>query len=301
MTDNVEIVFRSNSKAECSDRALVLQSVDIPNALLADDTGFAVAVPSEHAEKAKFELWEYEEENRQPAAAPVKLAPDYQRSLYGVYGYIAVVLAVGWMSGQSSFGLDWYGAGRVDGTYIRDGEWWRAITALTLHGGLKHLLGNLVFGLFFGLLAGGLVGPGAAWLGAVIAGAAGNLLNTYFLDATHRSIGASTAVFAMLGILTGFVWRSRLMAQDRWAWRFGPIVGGLALLAFTGTGEPGSNTDVGAHLTGFACGFLCGMVLCRFGNLINRPLLQRQLGFLAVGIVAVCWAIGFDTWNSRVM
>ena len=51
------------------------------------------------------------------------------------------------------------------------------------------------------------------------------------------------------------------MAQDRWSTRFGPIVGGLALLMFTGTG--GQNTDVGAHLLGFVCGFAAGMLLIR--------------------------------------
>ncbi len=40
------------------------------------------------------------------------------------------------------------------------------------------------------------------------------------------------------GLVAGFVWHGRLMAQDRWSYRYGPVVGGLALLMFTGTGGP---------------------------------------------------------------
>ena len=111
----------------------------------------------------------------------------------------------------------------------------------------------MVFGAFFGILAGGLIGPGIAWLAILVAAAFANTLNAFLLDEGHRAIGASTAVFAALGLVSGFVWRSKLMAQEKWAWRLGPIVGGIALLAYTGTGGP--NTDVGAHLAGFVCGF----------------------------------------------
>ena len=41
-----------------------------------------------------------------------------------------------------------------------DGEWWRAVTALTLHGGLSHIAGNLVFGVMFAVLASHSLGVG---------------------------------------------------------------------------------------------------------------------------------------------
>ena len=75
-----------------------------------------------------------------------------------------------------------------------------------------------------------MLGPGVAWLAVLLAAALGNTANTLLLDSTHRSIGASTAVFATLGILAGYVWRGQLMAQDRWSTRYGPIIGGLARL-----------------------------------------------------------------------
>ena len=169
------------------------------------------------------------------------------------------------------------------------------MTALTLHGGIKHILGNLVFGTLFGIFLGGLVGPGIAWFAIVVAGALGNTVNVYLLESAHRAIGASTAVFAALGIVSGFVWRAKLMAQDRWAWRLGPIVGGIALLAYTGTGD--ANTDVGAHLAGFVCGFAVGMVLTNWANVRHSLAMQSVGGALALGIVATAWLIALLSWN----
>ena len=114
------------------------------------------------------------------------------------------------------------------------------------------------------------------WLTIVVSAALANVLNALLLDVSHRSIGASTAVFAALGLAAGFVWRGRLMAQDRWPYRWGPIVGGVALLAFTGTGS--ENTDVGAHLAGFVCGLLAGVSLVRAASVLTNRVLQRAAG-----------------------
>ena len=194
------------NRQECSDKALVLHSLSIPyNILSHGDEHYALVVPASYAERARFEIWEYDQENQPAKRLTTTIKPDYERAIPGVIAYILVVVAVGWASGASAFASDWLAAGRIDGSLIREGEWWRVFTALTLHGSLKHLLGNIVFGSLFGILAGGLVGPGIAWLGIVLAAAVANTLNVFLLDATHRSIGASTAVFAALGMLSGFV------------------------------------------------------------------------------------------------
>ena len=130
---------------------------------------------------------------------------------------------------------------------------------------------------------------GVTWLAVIIAAALGNTANTLLLDSTHRSIGASTAVFATLGILAGYVWRGQLMAQDRWSTRFGPIIGGLALLMFTGTGD--ENTDIGAHLLGFVCGFATGMLLTIIGKMPAPARIQKVAGSVALGLIYVSWLI----------
>jgi rhomboid protease GluP len=272
---------------------LVLQAVAIPHRIVTSSDGqFMLAVPAAVAEKAKHEIWEYEQENQASKGKRNVIAPNYEKSVPGVIGYLIVVVLVAWLAETAALGRDWFAAGRIDGVLLRNGEWWRAVTALTLHSDLKHILGNMVFGAFFGILAGGLIGPGIAWLAILVSAALANTLNVFLLDEGHRAIGASTAVFAALGLVSGFVWRSKLMAQEKWAWRLGPIVGGLALLAYTGTGGP--NTDVGAHLAGFVCGFGSGMLVTRLSDASNDKRLQLVSGLLALGIVFVAWTNAFQ-------
>ncbi|HEX2139184.1 MAG TPA: rhomboid family intramembrane serine protease [Woeseiaceae bacterium] len=285
------LVFDSVDPRAASDRALVLHSLDIPCEVVRVEGRTALAVPAEFAERARFEIWQYDQENRQPRPRPRVTVHEYHNGLPGVFVYVLILCVAGWLAGRSAFGLDWLGRGRVDGELIRAGEWWRTLTAMTLHGGVGHLLGNIGFGALFGGLAGRLVGSGIAWLGIVLAGAAGNALNTLLLESAHRSLGASTAVFAALGLLAGFVWRARLMAQDRWPYRLGPIVGGIALLAYTGTGD--AETDIGAHLSGFACGFVAGGVLTFLAEHLGGARLQAICGALAVAIVVVAWTAAF--------
>jgi membrane associated rhomboid family serine protease len=245
-------------------------------------------VPAQFSARASNELQLYDEENPPIQAKPVRKI-EYQNAVPGLIGYVFVICMVAGMAGYSFFQSNWFVAGRVDGELIRDGEIWRLFTALTLHSGVRHLLGNIVFGVFFGLFAGRLLGSGIAWLAIVLAAASGNALNTLFLDASHRSIGASTAVFAALGLVAGYVWFGKLMSQERWSTRFGPIVGGLALLMYTGTG--GENTDIGAHFLGFVCGFGAGLILIRLGKLPQDTRAQLYAGASAFGLIFFSWAI----------
>lgn len=289
--DDLRVVFESRNRRSCSDRALVLAAVQIPHQLVDDGQSCALVVPAEYSARAAEELRLYEEEN--PPARPLpRKKIVYQDALPGVVAYVLIVCAVAWLAGYSFFEANWFAAGRVDGTLIREGEWWRTITALTLHSGVRHLLGNLVFGVFFGIFAGRLLGSGVAWLAILIAAALGNTANTLLLESTHRSIGASTAVFATLGLLAGYVWRGQFMAQDRWSTRFGPVVGGLALLMFTGTGD--ENTDIGAHLMGFVCGFAVGMLMTIVGRMPAPARVQYAAGGAAVGLVALAWLLALQ-------
>lgn len=294
MNDDLRVVFESPNRGACTDRALVLESLQIPYRIVDDMSSCALVVPAEYSARAREELLQYDEENPPPVVKP---APTFvqQDALPGILIYAIIVCLVAGLDARGMFALDWRDAGRVDGVLIRAGEWWRSITALTLHSGLRHLVGNLVFGGLFGLFAGRLLGPGVAWLTILLAGASGNLLNTLLLDPTHRAIGASTAVFAALGLVAGFVWRGKLMSQDRWAYRLGPIVGGFALLMYTGTGGP--NTDVGAHLMGFLCGLLAGVLLAPLRSSLASSRLQLHTGWLAIVLVGFAWLVAYLRYN----
>lgn len=283
------VVFEHPAMGPCSDRALVLISLDIPNQLLHTGGRCYLVVPTEFEERSRYELWEYEKEN-EPVEKPEPLVkPVEQDGLPGILFYIGIIGLFAWLAGEAAFGRDWLFAGRMDGQRFRDGEWWRGFTALTLHLDLRHLLGNMGFGAFFGYFAGRMLGSGAAWLTIVVAAAIANGANAMLLETTHRSIGASTAVFAALGLLAGFVWKGQLMAQDRWPYRLGPIIGGIALLAFTGTGD--GNTDIGAHLMGFVCGMAAGIGMIRYVPALDDARLQSICGGIALALIFGSWMI----------
>ena len=288
MTEDLRVVFESRNRAACADRALVLAVAEIPHQVVHEPGGSLIVVPAAFSAQAIEEISLYDDAN--PAVVPKPRSQiRYRNAVPGIVAYIAVVLGVAWLAGEQTLGENWFRAGRVDGVLVRAGEWWRTVTALTLHSGLGHLTGNVVFGALFGLFAGRILGSGIAWFSILLAGALGNLLNTLLLAAEHRSIGASTAVFAALGIVAGYVWRAKLMSQERWVYRNGPIVGGLALLMYTGTGD--ENTDIGAHLFGFVCGFGAGMLLTLAKDRFFDTRWQLLAGAGAVLLVVGAWCI----------
>ena len=291
MIDDMRVVFESRNRRACADRSLVLAAANIPHRIVDDPVSCALVVPAEYSAEAANELRLYDEENppQQPRA---RIQPyNYLDAVPGMAAYIVAIVVFAWLSWTSAFSQDWLAAGRIDGALVRAGEWWRSITALTMHSDLRHLVGNLVFGAFFGFFAGRLLGSGVAWATIIATAAGANLLNTLLLESTHRSIGASTAVFAALGLTAGYVWRAKLMAQDRWPYRLGPIVGGLALLMYTGTGD--ENTDIGAHLMGFVCGFGGGILLTRYRDRLGDPQLQRIAGTIALAALMLAWITAF--------
>jgi len=288
VTDDLRVVYESRNRAACADRALVLAAAEIPHQVVHDAGGSVIVAPAEYSARAIEEISLYDEANPPTVPKPRKVIR-YQKAMPGVVAYILVISGVAWLAGVSALGENWFQAGRVDGVLVRAGEWWRTVTALTLHSGLRHIAGNLIFGALFGLFAGRILGSGVAWFAIIVTGAMGNLLNTLLLESAHRSLGASTAVFAALGIVAGYVWRAKLMSQERWVYRNGPIVGGLALLMYTGTGD--ENTDIGAHLFGFVCGFSGGMLLTLAKDRILETRWQMLGGIGAALLIVAAWSI----------
>lgn len=288
MNEDLRVVYQSENRQSCADRALVLSASSIPHQLVDDGPSCALVVPAGLSVRAMRELQLYDDENPPIVTIPAPKIEN-QDPVPGLVGYGLVICLTAGMAGYSFFQSNWFVAGRIDGALVRNGEIWRLFTALTLHSDVKHLLGNLVFGVFFGLFAGRLLGSGVAWLAIVLAAATGNAVNTLLLESSHRSIGASTAVFAALGLVAGYVWYGKLMAQERWQNRYGPVIGGLALLMYTGTGGP--NTDVGAHLLGFIAGFVAGLILVRLGDIPKDPVTQLRAGLAALGLIISSWII----------
>lgn len=295
---SIEAVYRSRVRQECLTRALVLEAVGIRYAMHQAPEGYTLVVASADAVHARAELDAYDKETRDVTIAPSTMT-DRADGWVGVLGYLAVLVMVTMLQRQGTFNLDWITAGKADAELIRHGQWWRTVTALSLHADLAHLAANLVFGGLFGLFAGQMLGSGLAWAGILIAGATGNLLNAWMRQAGHTSIGASTAVFAALGIVVAY--RLRHWQRDRASklLRWAPLIVGVVLLAYLGTG--GVRTDVAAHVTGFISGVLLGALYGKLGDrIILTSKMQFLLGIGVLTVVALAWAFALQAHAAHV-
>jgi membrane associated rhomboid family serine protease len=296
MADLVE-VSRFGARAAAEQRALVLVAAGIDCQLIADAGVISLCVRSAEAARAGDELASFERENAAPGR-PRSPARAALRRAEGALVYAAVLLFFFAAARRHALAIDWLSAGAANAGRILDGEWWRTVTALALHTELGHLMGNLAFGMAISLLAAEILGSGLAWLAMLVSGAFGNALDAVFHAADHTAIGASTALFGALGILSGHTRRSQIVPWRGGLRRWAPIGAGIMLLTFLGFG--GERTDVGAHVAGFAVGVVIGFVLAHAGDRVPQgALAQRVYGALAAGLFALAWLLALDAWSGE--
>jgi membrane associated rhomboid family serine protease len=284
----LEVVFEG-SRSACAEAALVLEAKSISYEFEPSGLRWAVLTAPALAAGAREELSRYAIEHRTGRPRPPSIVP-FPGAGTGTTVFVAVLLATAYCTGIHAFGADWLAAGSLDSRAGGAGEWWRAVTALTLHLDQAHLLGNLLFGAVFGTLAGGAFGPGIAWSSILAAGAIADYLDMLLSPSNHRAAGASTAVFAALGLLSGFSWRLRLTLREQFRYRWAPLFGGLFLLTLLGAG--GERVDVLGHALGFAMGTLLGWAYARLGiprTRDRRP--QWAAGGAAVAVIMAAWLL----------
>jgi membrane associated rhomboid family serine protease len=213
--------------------------------------------------------------------------------------YVAVLLGVTYATSSGMWRLDAFDVGELDATRVQGGQWWRAWTALTLHLDAPHLAANAAAGIWFGYLAGRLIGVGNAWLLVVLGGGLANWLEAYFGPATHRAVGASTAVFTALGLLSAYSWRTRFRFPQRWALRWGPLIAGVVLLSWTGSGAEGpeaQTVDVVAHASGFAVGVALGATVAwQPADRILADIPQGLAGLAAFAVIVMTWVLALSS------
>lgn len=266
--------------------ALVLLAENLTPALHRSQGRWVVCVPEGQAEQALRILASYARESR-PAPPPRSRAWSGEAPLAVGLAVAGSLLLFHRITETSSRAGAWFAQGTASAQAIREGELWRTVTALTLHADAAHVLGNALAGGLMWTLAGRALGPGLGALAIVAAGAGGNLANALLRPGPHESVGASTAVFAAVGLLGGFGGVRPAPGVRRLP---GWVVGAacLGLLAMLGTG--GARTDIWAHGFGLAVGLAVGAGL---GRLLpgGPPALGWQLlcGALAAGCVAGSW------------
>ena len=226
--------------------------------------GFSLHAEPQAAQQVSQELLAYENEQAIPLPPPPP-AQDFFRfppgwGLYFLW-MTSLTLTFLWQADHPWF-VDW---GASSSTALIDhGDWWRPFTGLFLHADLGHLIGNLLSGLVFGTLLARSIGPLRAWSLILVCGTLGNTITSLLTyPDSFVSIGASTAVFGALGILTGLglsaMFRIRLHLP--WARVVAPLFAGIVLLGWLGGGNHGGNTDVLGHVFGFSSGLIAGLLI----------------------------------------
>lgn len=269
------------------DLSLVLDQEGIAHELRSlGEQQWALVVPGEEdAVRAKAALEAFERENpalpqrapQEPPAAGAGIATGLS------FGLALLALHV-WTGPQAD--NPWFGRGSADAAAILRGEWWRAVTALTLHADAGHAAGNAVLGGVLLALLARRLGAGTASWAMLLAGILGTAAAAELVRSHFISVGASTAVFGALAEL------SALQAVDpearRRAWV--PLGAGVALLGFLGTSR---RADFAGHLCGFAAGVALGFLASRLTGLRHR-VAQATLALAAAAVPVAAWLRAFS-------
>lgn len=181
----------------------------------------------------------------------------------------ACVLVYLWVAFQgAAIGVPWnqglvqqpgpiLGLGALVPSLVAQGEAWRLITSAFMHSGFPHLALNMLSLYFLGSFAEVTFGRGRFLALYLISGIAGGLAFLYFGAFDARAVGASGAIFGLLGGVFGFSIRRGTFSTSN------PVIRQLLILTalnlFLGATIPNvSNT---AHVGGLIGGLVFGYLM----------------------------------------
>ncbi|PKK39412.1 hypothetical protein ABB02_01261 [Clostridiaceae bacterium JG1575] len=139
---------------------------------------------------------------------------------------------------------------------VQRGEYWRLFTSLFLHGDGQHILFNM-YSLF--IMGGALepVLPKWKFLLLYLGSGLGGSLLSYLQHTAVVSIGASGAIFGLLGVLIGYALLHRELFARGTLFQLLFIAGINLVWGF----QPGSGIDNFGHLGGLATGFALSFLI----------------------------------------
>ena len=168
-----------------------------------------------------------------------------------------------------------------------NGQWWRLLTALFVHGSWLHLLLNMWVLWNVGRLTERLYGP-VLFLTLYLATGILSGLASIAWDPTHSSIGASGAIFGILGAFLAYLSKPQTrvpaaVVRTYWVPTILFVIFNLVDGALT------IGIDNAAHVGGLFCGFCLGWLLAQPLDSARR--LSIRQGFLAFVFTLVCVAL----------
>ena len=169
---------------------------------------------------------------------------------------------------------------------VVDGEWWRLLTSMWLHAHPLHLILNLVFLWQLGSIVERMLGPFVFLAVYLLAGVLATAVSLQTLGSHGVSVGASGAIFGLVGVLLAVVVTSRripglgrLLADLRTR-----LIGVTAANLVAGFIIPG--IDNGAHVGGLIAGLLLGWLVGRDAVLVTPPPRRTLLPIALTAVLA---------------
>jgi rhomboid protease GluP len=148
--------------------------------------------------------------------------------------------------------LEW-GANRRSET--TNGDWWRLISSMFLHGGIMHLFLNIYGLVIAALFVEPIFGRTKYFMLYFISGICGSLASIYWYENTI-SVGASGAIFGLYGAILGLLLTNAFEGGKKGILLFiGPYVGINLLFGLT------EGVDNAAHIGGLISGAIFGIIL----------------------------------------
>jgi rhomboid protease GluP len=170
--------------------------------------------------------------------------------------------------GQQGYGIPWnvglvvqpgqvLAGGALIPALVAQGEAWRLVSSVFLHSGITHLGFNMLSLYFLGSFTEEAFGRTRFFALYLFSGVAGGLAYLYFGGFNQPAVGASGAIFGLLGGVLGYA-----MRRGTFSWQ-NPLIRQLLILLalnlYLGFSIPNiSNT---AHLGGLAGGFVFGWLM----------------------------------------
>lgn len=139
---------------------------------------------------------------------------------------------------------------------IKNGEIYRLLTCAFLHVGLIHLVVNMYSLRVIGPSVEGLIGKGKFVFIYLISAISASLMSLVFVDSNIVSVGASGAIFGLMGALLYFGYHYRLYLNDAIKTQIIPVILFNLIIGFM---MPG--IDNGAHIGGLIGGYLATMAI----------------------------------------
>ncbi len=195
---------------------------------------------------------------------------------YSIIGVTLVVYLLQFLTGSLLTNLFAF----TPQAFVLSIEPWRALTSLLLHGSILHVLLNMYTLWLFGQLLESMLGRWRFLALYLIAGLAGSIGVVVFADPFTWVLGASGAIFGLMGAF--------VVIQRRLGGNLTQLYVLLAINLAIGF-LPGANISWQAHLGGLIGGALVGLIYLETRDRSRRGL---QIGLLA-GLVVALFVLGF--------